>query len=120
INVSDRCYEPIVIETLNGQETIYPFSIHPLLHGKSGPLLAFADHMHEGEVVLPYEYDRVFNFAGQQFAEYPAGPNGVVKPQIVAWSWTNGSFNIVPPSYTHGEHVGDEQNQSAYRFYGAV
>jgi hypothetical protein len=105
------CYEPIVYQT-------NPGLLHPLLQGPSGPILAFADHMHEGEVILPYEYDRILTFAGQQFAEYPSGPGGMVKPQIVAWSWTNGSVNVVPSGET-GLHVGDD-GISPYQYYGAV
>jgi hypothetical protein len=122
INKGNICYEPIVYQS-------NPNLLHPLLQGPNGPILAFADHMHEGEVILPYEYDRVFTFAGQQFAEYPVGFSGsIVEPQIVAWSWTNGSANVVP----QGEvvvprgggmpvqvHAGDD-GISPYQFYGAI
>jgi hypothetical protein len=108
---SDVCYDPLIYE-------LNPALLHPLLQGPKGPILAFADHMHEGEVVLPDEYDRIFSFAGQKFVEYPSGPSGVVKPQIVAWSFTNGSANIVPPGETE-VHVGDPRI-SRFRQFGAI
>lgn len=113
-NQGNVCYEP----------TVYlsnPSLLHPLLQGPNGPILGFADHMHEGEVILPYEYDRVFTFAGQQFVEYPVGhgPSGVVvEPQIIAWSSTNGSANVVPQG-EQGVHAPDD-GISAYRFFGAI
>ena len=95
-----------------------PGLLHPLLQGPQGPILAFADHMHEGEVILPYEYDRIFKFGGHKFTEYPAGVSGQVKPQIIAWSWTNGAVNVVPASEIPN-HTGDD-SISEYRQYGAI
>jgi hypothetical protein len=105
------CYEPFVYE-------FNPGLLHPLLQGSGGPIFAFADHMHEGEVILPYEYNRVFDYAGLKFEEYPSGPHGQVKPQIIAWSSTNGAASVVPPSEM-GVHVGDD-NISAFNFFAAI
>src|SRR5215470_2858991 len=108
------CYEPIVYQ-------FNPKLLHPLLQGSLGPILAFPDHMHEGEVILPYEYDRVLTFAGSKFEEYPSGAAGQVKPQILAWSATNGAANIVPDSeiYPIRRHVGDDEI-SPMTFFGAI
>jgi len=108
------CYEPIVYQ-------FNPKLLHPLLQGSLGPILAFPDHMHEGEVILPYEYDRVFSFAGSKFEEYPSGSGGKVEPQIVAWSATNGASNVVPDSEIHPirRHVGDD-DISPLTFFGAI
>ena len=108
---TNLCYEPSRYE-------FNPDLLHPLLQGPNGPILGFADHMHEGEVVLPYEYDRVFTYHGTKFTEYPSGPSGVVHPQIIAWGFTNGAINVVPASET-GAHVGDSR-PSTYRSYGVV
>jgi len=105
------CYEPFVYE-------LNPGLLHPLLQGSGGPIFAFADHMHEGEVILPYEYNRVFDYAGQKFEEYPSGPHGQVKPQIIAWSSTNGAASVVPPSEM-GVHVGDD-SISPFNFFAAI
>jgi hypothetical protein len=111
IGSDNLCYEPIVYD-------LNPHLIHPLLQGPRGAILGFPDHMHEGEVVLPYEYDRVFTFAGKRFPEYPAGPTGVVKPQIVAWSTTNGAASVVP-TVEAKVHTGDD-SPSHYRRFGAI
>ena len=108
---TNLCYAPSRYE-------FNPDLLHPLLQGPNGPILGFADHMHEGEVVLPYEYDRVFTYNGTKFTEYPSGPSGVVHPQIIAWGFTNGAINVVPAGET-GAHVGDSR-PSTYRSYGVI
>jgi hypothetical protein len=97
---------------------INPQLVHPLLQGPSGPILAFPDHMHEGEVILPYELDRVFQFAGQQFEEYPFGPNGQVLPQVIARSFSNDATSFVTPD-ERPAHVGDTRGASS-RSFGAI
>lgn len=95
------------------------FQPHPLLQGTHGMINQIADHMHEGEVILPWSLSQMFSFnGGAQFAEYPIGSNGMVTPQIIAWSWTNGVRNVVPPSEA-GAHVGDDV-PSAPRIFGAI
>ncbi len=108
---TNLCYEP-------SRYILNPNLLHPLLQGPNGPILGFADHMHEGEAVLPYEYDRVLTYNGTKFTEYPAGPSGVVHPQIIAWGFTNGAISVVPATET-GAHVGDAR-PSMYRSYGVV
>ena len=46
INQSNVCCEASVFRS-------DPSLLHPLLQGPNGAILAFADHMHEGEVILP-------------------------------------------------------------------
>jgi hypothetical protein len=48
--------------------------VHPLLSGTTGPIRTFPDHMHEGEVITPWETDRTFTFNGSTFVEYPPRP----------------------------------------------
>jgi hypothetical protein len=117
LRTPNMCYDPAVYP-------LNPSMLHPLLQGPNGPILAFADHMHEGEVVLPdvmpNEYGSVFRFENQDFVEYPTGANGPVKPQIIAWSYTNGCASIVTPDeIIAGVHAGDS-GISSYQMFGAI
>jgi hypothetical protein len=117
LHTTNMCYDPSVYP-------LNPSLLHPLLQGPNGPILAFADHMHEGEVVLPdvmpNGYGSVFHFENQEFVEYPSGANGQVKPQIIAWSYTNGCASIVTPrQQLGGVHFGDSEI-SPYQMFGAI
>jgi hypothetical protein len=59
---------------------IWPFWIrryrpHPLFCGRTGPIEVFPDHMHEGALAIP---------AGFPAADWPSGPFGQPRPEIVA------------------------------------
>jgi hypothetical protein len=65
---------------------------HPLLCGPSGPIDVLPDHEHEGEAIVP---------ATLPAAEWPSGPGGQVKPEVIAWG------RIKDPSATKtGQEIG--------------
>jgi hypothetical protein len=65
---------------------------HPILSYKGGLIDVLPDHMHEGEVIHPWNTgltgsnDPALAFAGPGFVEYPRGPGGSHQPvpQIIA------------------------------------
>lgn len=60
---------------------------HPLLCGPEGVIDVLPDHPHEGDCIEPWEVDRVFDYAGTEFVEYPDGPDGTaVLPEVIATS----------------------------------
>jgi hypothetical protein len=90
---------------------------HPVLYTVLGVGRDYPDHMHEGECITPWETDRVFTFQGTSFPEYPPAASGPLPlPQIVAWSFSNGTSI----DNHHGEpHVGDPE-PAEFRPFGAI
>ena len=58
---------------------------HPLMCGPLGPITAFPDHMHEGEITIPSTFPA---------AEWPSSGGVQPKPEVVAWG------RIVEPGLT--------------------
>lgn len=82
---------PTMYSVLNPVTGTFSLQPHPLLSSTAGPITVLPDHMHEGEVILPWNptlngaNDPSLAFAGANFVEYPAGSDGnPVMPQIVA------------------------------------
>ena len=90
---------------------------HPLLCGPNGTIKQMPDHMHEGEVIVPWELNRTFTFAGKSFVEYPNDPStGAPQvPEIVA---TNQVLSHGTPS-TESAHVGDS-TPTTPRIFGSI
>ena len=62
------------------------FYPHPLLCSTHGPIDVLPDHMHEGEVIEPWDLSASLAFGAKSFVEYPTDVHGYQeKPQIVAW-----------------------------------
>ena len=90
---------------------------HPLLCGPKGPITVAPDHMHEGEVIVPWDTTQSLTFAGQSFVEYPTSAGGVKPvPQIVAWGKVLAENNTA----TEGAHTGDPYDVATPRSFGVV
>jgi hypothetical protein len=72
---------------------------HPAIQGKAGPLGVFPDHMHEGEVMLPWAYGETLSFATtsgtELFTEYPAVGGHKEKPLILATVTVQGGHSTL-------------------------
>lgn len=62
---------------------------HPILQGAHGPITSFPDHMHEGQVILPWSYTDPL-LPGDARAEYPTVAGHQEKPVILATGQTVG------------------------------
>jgi hypothetical protein len=90
---------------------------HPLLCAPAGPIQVMPDHMHEGEVIEPWDTEATLSFADQSFVEYPVSEDGVRPlPEIVAWGNVLAETNLS----TEPAHVGDPQNVARARSFGVV
>jgi hypothetical protein len=90
---------------------------HPLLCGPNGNIARMPDHMHEGEVIVPWELDRTFTFAGHNFVEYPNNP-GTGAPQVPEIVATSQVLRHGTPS-TESEHTGDSTPTNP-RTFGSI
>jgi hypothetical protein len=90
---------------------------HPVMCGVRGPITVAPDHMHEGEVIVPWDLNATLTFAGQNFVEYPADGQGRQwPPQIIAWGRVLAETNVS----TEGAHVGDPTDIATPRAFGVV
>jgi hypothetical protein len=58
---------------------------HPVLSGPDGAITQFPDHMHEGEVIVPWSPLDTLTVGGSAFDEYPDIGFGQPMPEIVAF-----------------------------------
>jgi hypothetical protein len=59
---------------------------HPILCGPHGVLRTIPDHMHEGECIIPEDFNQKYTFDGYTGTEYPTGPHGLQpRPDVIAW-----------------------------------
>jgi len=85
--------------------------------GPDGPITVAPDHMHEGEVIEPWDTGATLTFGGHNFVEYPTGPNGDTPlPEIVAW----GQVLAETDTSTESAHTGDPSNVATARSFGVV
>jgi hypothetical protein len=90
---------------------------HPVMCGLKGPITVAPDHMHEGEVITPWDLTATLTFAGQNFVEYPKDGTGRQwPPEIIAWGQVLAETNIS----TEGAHVGDPTDVATPRTFGVV
>jgi hypothetical protein len=90
---------------------------HPLMCGPNGPIKVAPDHMHEGEVIAPWDTGATLSFAGKNFVEYPQASNGTQPlPEIVAW----GKVLAETDTSTEGAHTGDPGDIAQARTFGVV
>ncbi len=73
---------------------------HPIIQGRTGPLTGFPDHMHEGEVMLPWTLDETLTFQTasgvQAFVEYPSLSSGPREtPRIIATGKVQGGHQTL-------------------------
>ncbi len=89
---------------------------HPLLCGPKGTITVLPDHMHEGEVITPWDLGASLTFAGKTFVEYPTVSGRQPAPEIVAWG------RVLPETDTATEpaHVGDPTDIANPRTFGVV
>ena len=93
---------------------VYP---HPVMCGPRGPITVAPDHMHEGEVIVPWTLDASLSFAGENFIEYPADALGRKwPPEIIAWGQVLAETN----TSTETAHTGDQTNVANPRSFGVV
>lgn len=117
-NQSDDVPQPLELRWYTGQaaplwQWTYP---HPLMCGPRGALRVAPDHMHEGEVIVPWDPDAILTFAGKSFTEYPAGTAGPRPlPEIVAWGRTLAETNLTVPY-----HLSDPNHVADARSFGVV
>jgi hypothetical protein len=94
--------------------SLYP---HPVMCGVKGPITVAPDHMHEGEVIEPWDLNATLTFGGQNFVEYPAdGLGRKWPPQIIAWGQVLAETN----TSTENAHVGDPTDVATPRSFGVV
>ena len=85
--------------------------------GPNGAIKVAPDHMHEGEVIEPWDTGATLTFAGKHYVEYPPASDGSQPlPQIVAWG------KVLPETDTSTEyaHVGDPNDIAQARTFGVV
>jgi hypothetical protein len=90
---------------------------HPVMCGLKGPIVVAPDHMHEGEVITPWNPNVTLKFGGDEFVEYPHDEQGRQwLPEIVAWG------QVLPETNTSTEdaHIGDEGHTAIARSFGVV
>lgn len=117
-NQSDDVPQPLELRYYTQQSLVFWQETfpHPLLCGRHGPLTVMPDHMHEGEVIEPWDVDATLTFSGKDFVEYPAGPGGDRPlPEIVAWGRTVAETNITQP-----HHLSDPVHIATARRFGVV
>jgi hypothetical protein len=118
-NQSDDIPQPLTLRWYRQSialflENRYP---HPLLCGPNGPIKVAPDHMHEGEVIEPWDTTAKLTFAGQSFVEYPKSSLGAQPlPEIVA----SGRVLAETDTSTEGAHAGDPANVARARNFGVV
>jgi hypothetical protein len=61
-----------------------PASPHPILVGQNGTINAFPDHMHEGEVILPWTLTDTLSVDGKKIVEYPSVAGHQEVPSVIA------------------------------------
>ena len=116
---SDDIPQPLTLRWYSSQQNIffsqqYP---HPLMCGPNGAIKVAPDHMHEGEVIVPWDTGATLSFAGTGFREYPAAPNGSVPlPEVVAW----GKVLAETDTSTENAHTGDPGDIAQARTFGIV
>jgi hypothetical protein len=116
---SDDIPQPLTLRWYTWREGLffsqqYP---HPLMCGPRGAIKVAPDHMHEGEVIEPWDTGATLTFTGQNFVEYPTASDGTQPlPQIVAWG------RVLPETdtSTEGAHVGDPGDIAQARTFGVV
>ena len=96
-NQSDDIPQPLILTRLFG-------TAHPIFYGRRGEIDHFPDHMHEGEVIPPWNGLDVPIVNGAAFDEYPDVGSGRPLPEVVAVGTVIGGH--VTPS-TEGVHPSD-------------
>ncbi len=82
-------------------QVLTPLESHPVLQSSRGLIVKFPDHMHEGEVTVPWNLHETLTFSGESFQEYPealfANRGGVVHPtpRIIATGSTLGNHSTM-------------------------
>ena len=90
---------------------------HPLLCGPRGVITVLPDHMHEGEVIEPWDTGASFTFAGETFVEYPTDAHGYQEmPEIVGWGRVVAETDVS----TEPTHVGDPNHIAISRSFGVI
>jgi len=118
-NQSDDIPQPLELRRYSLRQNlfldlVYP---HPLLCGPRGAIEVMPDHMHEGQVIEPWDTEATLTFAGKSFAEYPASARGDRPlPEIVAWGRVLAEVDVS----TEEAHVGDPGHVASARRFGVV
>lgn len=90
---------------------------HPLLCGPNGTITVLPDHMHEGEVIEPWDINTTLTFEGESFVEYPKDKFGIQeRPKIIAWGEVIASTD---PS-SEPAHTGDPGYVATARSFGVI
>jgi hypothetical protein len=77
-NQSDDIPQPLQLVFKSGKA-------HPVMVGPNGNITAFPDHMHEGEVIVPWSPLDAIKVNDAPFDEYPDIGHGRPMPEIVAY-----------------------------------
>jgi hypothetical protein len=116
---SDDIPQPLTLRWYSRRNTVFTTQQwpHPLLCGPSGAIKVAPDHMHEGEVVEPWDTAATLSFNGKSFVEYPAATLGEKPlPEIVAWGKVLAEADVS----TEPAHTGDPGNVARPRTFGVV
>lgn len=116
---SDDIPQPLILRwySLNSSRLFLRLYPHPVMCGVNGPIRVAPDHMHEGEVIVPWDLNATLTFAGQNFVEYPTNGSGQKwPPQIIAWGQVVAETN----TSTENAHTGDPNDIATPRTFGVV
>lgn len=117
---SDDIPQPLELRWYSYQRSLlvegrYP---HPLLCGPRGAITVIPDHMHEGQVIEPWDTGATLSYAGTSFVEYPTSALGVQPlPEIVAWGQVLAESDV---STEPAAHTGDPQHVARGHRFGVV
>jgi hypothetical protein len=93
-----------------------PLESHPVLQSSKGLIVNFPDHMHEGEVTVPWNLHETLTFAGESFQEYPQARFAHPTPRIIATGLTIGNHSTNTEGHDHPTFQGDSELNVARTF----
>ena len=74
---------PVTLTSVNPATGMLVSYTHPVLSTNAGLLDVLPDHMHEGEVITPWDMTMQATFQGQTFTEYPVNQDGRQEPPFI-------------------------------------
>lgn len=84
---------------------------HPVLSTSAGPLDVLPDHMHEGEIITPWDMTMTVRSDAQEFVEYPVNADGSrEQPVIIATGQV--LKHVTDQQLAHGSDAAEVQARS--------
>ena len=116
---SDDIPQPLWLRWYANTNSPFILSVHPhpVMCGVQGAIRVAPDHMHEGEVIVPWDLTATLTFNGENFVEYPKDALGRQwPPEVIAWGQVVAETNVS----TETVHVGDPTDIANPRIFGVV